>query len=498
MNAYVKTLHYIFIFHNHDLKDGISVVLKVAVQQGDRSKSDDTNAVAPKFSIPNYTAKKTSMLLNSPNPFFPGDSVPSEKFIGRNSIIQTAFDQIYNRGHLAVWGGLGTGKTSLLAKLAAVQTWEQNRQDISLAVIVRFSCEEISPFTASGFWTKLLSLVKDNLYTEPELQEQANTLIAEGRASQDSLRQILRELDSKGKYLVLLIDDYDFALWSNQQYSEENMQQFLGEFRSLAVYTGQRRNLSVIVTSQKRLNDIRPSTNPNHSPWYNHYLFRQLKPFDNNEVGQLLQLFNRAITPQLREAVEQIAGGHPKLLQTACFLLYQELRNENQRPIEDLVNNFIRDFESTTNPFFDSLWRRCDQREQYLLMLMVLLKLRGRLNQDRQYDLKNIESIFSQYDKILRNLEEQCVIKHSANNSDNSFIFISSIMEKWVIQEIWHSDDESLQERQKAFFNLMSHQQIENVNGAIVWVKRNKQSITSSFKFVYPIVETIIRFFLGS
>lgn len=439
------------------------------------------------------------MFLDSANPFFPEGSLPPEKFIGRNPIIQTAFDQIYNRGHLAVWGGLGTGKTSLLAKLATAQTWKQNRQDISLAVIVRFSCEDISPFNASGFWTKLLCLVKENLNNEAELQTQPNTLITESRVSQDSLRQILRELDTKSKYLVLLIDDYDFALSPNDQYSEQKMQQFLGEFRSLAVSLGERRNLSVIVTSQKRLNDIRPSTNPNHSPWYNHYLFQQLKPFDNNEVGHLLQLFNRAITPQLTEALEEIAAGHPKLLQTACFLLYQGLTDENQPPIEELVNNFIRDFESSTNPFFDSLWKRCDPKEQYLLMLMGLLKLRDRLNENGQYDLRNIQSIFSQYDKILRNLEEQCVIKYSGNNSDNSFIFISSIMEKWVIQEICNSDNESLEERQQAFFNLMSHQQIEDVRGAIVWVKTNQQFITSSyFKFVYPIVETIIRYFSGS
>ncbi|MBW4613347.1 MAG: ATP-binding protein [Desmonostoc vinosum HA7617-LM4] len=439
------------------------------------------------------------MFIDSPNPFFAGDSIPPEKFIGRNSIIQTAFDQIYNRGHLAVWGGLGTGKTSLLAKLAAAQTWEQNRQDISLAVIVSFSCEQINPFTVSGFWTKLLCLVRDNLNTETELQKRANTLIAEGRASQDSLRQILRELDTKDKYLVLLIDDYDLALSTNQQYLEHNMQQFLSEFRSLAIYTdtGQRRNLSVIVTSQKRLNDIKPSLNPNQSPWYNHYLFRQLKPFNDDEVGQLLRLFNRAITTQLREALEQIAGGHPKLLQTACFFLYQELRNENQPSIEEFVHNFIRDFESSTNPFFDRTWKICDEKEQYLLMLMVLSKLRGRLNKDRQYNIRNIESIFSQYDRISRNLEEQCVIKYSINNGDNSFIFISSIMEKWVIQEIWNSDDESLQKREKAFLNLMSHQQIADVKGAIVLVKENRQSITSSFKSIYPIVETIIRFFLS-
>lgn len=61
-------------------------------------------------------------------------------------------------------------------------------------------------------------------------------------------------------------------------------------------------------------------------------------------------------------------------------------------------------------------------------------------------------------------------------------------MEKWVIQEIWNSDDDLLTKRQKEFLNLMSHQQAENMKNAIVWVGNHKNDVISSLKFIYPIV----------
>ncbi len=441
--------------------------------------------------IVQHSTNKIGMHLNSQNPFVVGTPIIPERFVGRKSLIAAAFDQIHNRSHLAVWGGLGTGKTSFLVKLASPDTWKQHGLDSSIAVIVRFSCEEIEPFTPSGFWKKLLSLLKDNLDNEPELQANINTLLAESRASRDSLRQLLGELAQRGKFLVLLVDDYDVALAQSQQYSEDNMQQFLSECRNLAVYSEPKRNLSIIVTSKKRLNDLGPRLNPNASPWYNHYLFRQIKPFDNTEIEQFLQPFNKPITTELRQAIEEIAGGHPSLLQIASFLLYQELRNNTLPQIEE----FVKEFESSTQQFFDSTWQRCNPKDQNLLMLMALAKLRGRLEK-RRYDLKDVDLIFTQSERNLTNLEEQGVIKRTASNGDISYLFTSSLMEKWVIQEIWNCDEDSLKKRQKEFLNIMSHQQAENMKNAIVWVGKHRNDVISSLKFIYPIVEKIIKFFI--
>ncbi|MEH2364556.1 AAA-like domain-containing protein [Nostoc sp.] len=433
------------------------------------------------------------MYPNSQNPFVVGTPIAPERFVGRNSLIATAFDLIHSRSHLAVWGGLGTGKTSFLAKLASPETWIEQGLDPSIAVIVRFSCEEIEPFTPSGFWIKVLSLLKGSLHAEPELQDQINTVLAESRASRDSLRQFLGELGQRKKFLVLLVDDYDRTLVENQEYSEENMQRFLSECRNLAIYSVEaKRNLSIIVTSKKRLNDLSPPLNINQSPWYNHYLFRQIKPFDNTEIEQLLQPFNKPITAELRQAIGEIAGGHPSLLQIASFLLYQNLRNDSPPQIEE----FVREFESSTKQFFDNTWQRCDDKERNLLMLMALAKLRGRLHERRRYDLKDVDLIFTQSERNLTNLEEQGVIKRVSNNVNIPYLFTSSLMEEWVIQEIWNSDEDSLRNRQREFLNLMSHQQTENMRNAIVWVGNHKSDVLSALKFVYPIIDKILKFFV--
>ncbi|QLE39168.1 ATP-binding protein [Nostoc sp. C052] len=432
------------------------------------------------------------MYPNSQNPFVVGTPVVPERFVGRKSLIAAAFDQINNRSHLAVWGGLEIGKTSFLVKLTSPDTWKQYGLDSSIAVIVRFSCKEVKPFTPFGFCKKLLSLLKDHLDTEPELQANINTVLAESRASIDSLRQLLVELAQRGKLLVLLIDDYDVALVQSQEYSEENMHQFLSECRRLAVDTQSKRNISIIVTSKKRLNDLELSFNPNASPWYNHYLFRQIKLFDNTEIDQFLQPFNKPITADLRQAIGEIAGGHPSLLQIVSFLLYEELRNNTSPHVEE----FVRKLENSTQDFFDNTWQRCDSKDQNLLMLMALAKLRARLER-RRYDLKDVDLIFTQSERNLTNLEEQGVIKRTANNGNiSSYLFTSSLMEKWVIQEIWNFDDDLLTKRQKEFLNLMSHQQAENMKNAIVWVGKHKNDVISSLKFIYPIVEKIIKFFV--
>ncbi len=75
------------------------------------------------------------------NPFIVGKPIPPEHFIGRESLITTAFDQIHNRSHLAVWGGRGLGKTSFLYQLTLPKIWQRYGQDRLKAVIVPLNCK---------------------------------------------------------------------------------------------------------------------------------------------------------------------------------------------------------------------------------------------------------------------------------------------------------------------------------------------------------------------
>lgn len=415
----------------------------------------------------------------SQNPFIVGQPVPPERFVGRTSEIEAAFDQIFNRSHLAIWGGPGMGKSSFLEKVASPEAWEERGEDPSNVVIVLLSCESINPFSASSFWREVLTSMRDKLDGEPALQTEIETLLEKGQTTKDSLRPILRKLGKTGKFLLLLVDDYDAALRQHEQYTNVEMQTFLNECRNLTYHSQERKHLSMIVTSLKRLNELGPPLNPASSPWYNHYLFQSLKPFTETEVKRLLGIIS--MTPELREAIQKIAGGHPILLQTAGALLYRELQTGNGQAIDDQA--FARSFESDTRQIFENIWARCSEVEQTLLMLMALSGLKGRLPQGR-YDLGGIDIIFSQKERELINLEEQGVIIRSADRAGKKVpSFTSSVMERWVIQELGNSNDASLQKRQKVFLNLMSHEQAKKVTDAIRWLWQHKDEIPSTLEW---------------
>ncbi|MEC4812328.1 MAG: AAA-like domain-containing protein [Scytonema sp. PMC 1069.18] len=436
------------------------------------------------------------------NPFFVGQRVPPERFVGRKSELDAAFEQIQNRSHLAIWGGPGMGKSSFLDKIASPQVWEEHVLDPSQAVIVLFSCLNIAPFTACGFWKEVLSNMRDTLDSDPELQTEIEKLLETESITKDSLRQVLRFLERKDKFLVLLADDYDVALRENPQYTQADMLTFLSECRHLACHAREGKFVSMIVTSLQRLNELSPPLEQFTSPWYNHYLFLSLKPFTNSESQQLLSVLPQ-IPQALQNIIREISGGHPALLQNAGFLLYRQLRDTQEGQALD-AKAFAKNFESDTRHIFQNIWARCSEEEQALLMLIALCGLNGRLYQ-QNYDLNlsGIERIFNQKERDLTSLEEQGVLvrtelpKHKdiKNLSEGAIIqtekgekkllsFASSVMERWVIQELVNNiNNASVEKRRKVFLNLMSKEQVDKVIKAMQWVWSHKDEINSTLEW---------------
>ncbi|NEO96345.1 MAG: ATP-binding protein [Moorea sp. SIO3G5] len=433
-----------------------------------------------------------------PNPFTYGQPVFPDSFVGRRSEILAAFDQIYNRSNLALWGGPTMGKTSFLQFLTSPEVWQHYGQDPSQAVIVLLSCESIQPFTASGFWQEVFSLLQGKLEGEPDIQEQIQTLLDQGKATTRGMRQVLRKLGQRHKFLLLLVDDYDCALQENQNYNHADMETFVTECRSIAYHSRERRYLSMIVASLRPLNELGPALNPNSSPWYNHYLFQSLKPFTDPDIDQLLEPLTDLIPikPTLPDLIREIAGGHPALLQIAGSLLYRELKTGNvpdaQAFTRDDAQAFTRDFEATTLSIFETIWKRCSQVEQALLMLMALFKLHGRLHHNKHFDLKGIDVIFSQHQRELTNLVEQGVITNGKEQgrviSHQDLLFTSSIMEQWVIQEIWQTNNPLLDDRERVFLNLISHSQAHQVTEAIKWLSQNQEIVKTALEWVSKVL----------
>jgi len=404
------------------------------------------------------------------NPFIVGRPVPPDHFAGRTSAIETAFDQILSRSNLAIWGGPGIGRSSFLELLASPKAWQLRGHDPSSAVIVLLSCLSITPFSAVKFWREIMLLTKDALDKEPDLQAEVSQFLDQGNTTKDGLRSLLRYLGKQDKFLVLLVDDYDAALRPQEGYSDNDIAVFLSDCRNIASHSKERQFLSMVVTSLRRLNELGPKLKPDGSPWYNHYLFQPLKPFTETEVATLLG--SMPMTPALRDGIREIAGGNPALLQNAGHLLYRELRTGHVPNAEA----FAQDFQQATIHYFEDIWNLATQVEQILMMMLALCELRGHLLKKR-YDLGDIDLVFSQKERELNDLEERGVVISRVQDGKKLYRFASSMMEWWVVKEIENSTEETLQERQKGFLNLMSHKQAENVTKAIRWLWQHKEEV---------------------
>jgi len=419
---------------------------------------------------------------NPSNPFTPTKAVPPERFVGRKYEINTTFGQIANGGHVAIWGSPGMGKSSLLEYLKSPEVWQKRGFDPSVAIIVYFSCLNIEPFLPFKFWREILNLLAEKVQKDAFLYSEINTLLAKTEVNKDDLRQALRLIGEQNKHLVLLVDDYHVVMRENSEYKAENIEEFLGECRNLATHSDEK-NLSMVVTSLRRLNEIGPPLKPGKSPWYNHYIFVPLKPFTDQDVLNILSGIR--IKPKLLNGIRQIADSNPMLLQNAGFILYNKL--QSQEPYD--VETFTKDFLAATEHFFQKIWQLSTAEEQAILMLIALYRLKGRLLDTKQrYDLGNIEIIFSQKEQELKDLEERGIIISNQTEDKTIYSFASSLMEWWVIQEIKNSNDEELKNREKTFLNLMNHRQLDRVKNVIGVLWKNREDVASVVEWIYELV----------
>lgn len=425
------------------------------------------------------------------NPFFPGKPVAPEHFVGRTSEINFACDLISARSHCAIWGGPGMGKTSFLRKLASEQTLQEHGIDTSKAVIVLLNCENITPFTPAGFWREALTLLCDQLDSEPQLQAEIKPSL-QRTVTNDSLRQAIRRLGRKGKFLLLLVDDFDVALVSNDQYTEAEMGAFLAQCRSLAVHAEEAQYLSMIVTSLEPLSKPGPPLNPNASPWYNHYVFQSLKLFTTGESVQILNIIrppalrNEVINIQelrdiqeLRGEIINITGRHPTLVQIAGFLMYVNMQLGSNTD----ANSFARDFERDTQHIFQTIWTRCSEIDQALLMLIALLDMEGHI-EEIKFNLSGIGRILTQHRRWLSTLEDRGVITSSSTDTRTFYSFTSSLMKKWVTEEILKTSNTLIKDREQEFLNLISHGQMKEIGKFISWLKNHPDIVKQGLVWI--------------
>jgi tetratricopeptide (TPR) repeat protein len=444
------------------------------------------------------------------SPFVIGNVVPCEQFVGRKDELYIAFDQILNSSNMVFYGGGGIGKSSFLEYLAQPEIWLNIGLRDDEYLLVYINCKNIHPFIPSSFWREVLIRLKDVLIQLKEkleknahdstsiqskigkldsLNSEIDMILKEVMVEKEHIKQILRQIKRQDKFLVLLLDDYDTALYPKDEdnYSEVEMLNFLREFRNLIEHDAGRR-LSTIMTVSKPLSEFGSKSTYNDLPYTSH----PLKPFNDTELLDLWNLVRDEKWKQredLRKTVQQITGGYPALFQMACFHLY---RTWQQRiPVsEKIASEFASNFEVNAEVLLRRIWQSLTNTERMLLRLIALENVGGKIEK-RNYDLSGTQDSFKEKNSKLNSLEKRGLIKSTRIQNKTIYSFTALAMQKWVIDEILNNHEAEVAERERVF-GLMNKGHVNQIKKAMQWVGENADIVKSVAGGIQELVKLIL------
>ena len=314
----------------------------------------------------------------SSNQFFPNKPVPPQKLVGRKSEIYTIFDQINNRGHVAIHGRSGMGKSSLLQYIKSRHFWDDKGLNFSEALIVYHNCEGL--FTPNSFWQEILQELKNEAEGDTDLQGKIDDVLKLETIEIRDIRRILKQIGKRDKFLLLLLDDYHGILRTREDYNKgepksTEMEAFLSGLRNLAVHNTEGQYFSTVVAAFQKVDELGPEIPRGGSPWYNHYLYVDLKPFSQEDIDNYFfnpdgHFFISIPDNIQKEKVLEMTGGYPILLQRAGYIFSQ-----SDRDID--INTFKAEFKNQTEYIFKDIWRELTVDEQQLLQLIVVDNFNG-------------------------------------------------------------------------------------------------------------------------
>jgi hypothetical protein len=373
----------------------------------------------------------------SSNQFYPNDTVPPGQFVGRTSELYTIFDQINNRGHAAIYGGSGMGKSSLLKYIKSPNFWEEKGLELnfSKALIVYHNCE-VSP-TPKSFWQEVLKELRNKAEDDTDLQDKIDGVLEKEEIEIRDIRQILKYIGEKDKFLLLILDDYEKILRTPESYSKDykksqEMQTFLSGLRNLAVHSTECQYFSTVVAAFRRLDELGPELPRGGSPWYNHYLYVDLKPFSQEDIDNYFfnpdgRFFISIPGNISKKEVLEITGGYPILLQYAGYIFSEPEPNID-------INIFKEKFKNQTEQIYENIWRELTTDEQNLLKLIIISNSNGEVSGNR-YSLDDIDKDFEANKSKLTTLQQKGVIYKKQEQEPDKYNFSSSLMQDLVRQK---------------------------------------------------------------
>ena len=265
------------------------------------------------------------------NPFSPHSPATVARFVDREREVDLIFDHIRSaqRGNVAVSGALGDGKTSLLRFIADPAVGEAYGVRPPQNLLVYVDTQSVTPFSADRFWRRVAQLAARD--TAVDLGAPNERLLARPELDVNDLEEYLDTLADRGIGLVLLLDEFEWALQAASPEAEAESRHFLAQMASLARRAP--RALGLVVATEAPLPEAtRVIESWRGSPFATVFTSLVLRPLDRGGsdrlVDKALEGSGLRFDEDERSRLYAIAGGRPAALQAAAFSLFHGRQRE--------------------------------------------------------------------------------------------------------------------------------------------------------------------------
>ncbi len=304
-------------------------------------------------------------------------------FFGRHHELQEIRAFLMGNQSVSIVGPRKIGKTSLLFHLIRPKT----KASLTLEqkfLFVYLDCEVLGDSDHSEIFGVFalemeLALGEQGYEPEPTLER------AIAHPTRITFETAVRKLNRRNIRIVIILDEFE-RLSSNPKLNVN----FFNALRSAAG----RFQLVYLTASTKPLIHLTYVNNQEEilsSPFFNIFAHLHLGLLSQAEAEQLIeapaQSQGHPFTQDEKSFVYKLAGGHPFILQVACFHLFSS--RENLVSVEEMVRQELQ-------AHYEYYWRNLTPPEQSTLVRLPTLSL------DREPDTTIVS--------VLRNLEQKCLI----------------------------------------------------------------------------------------
>lgn len=248
-------------------------------------------------------------------------------FVGRRRELDLLYGHVAGpqRGHVAVSGPLGIGKTRLLHQLADPLMAASYGLDVNRYLFITLDLQSVTPFSGVRFWRRVAWLTQRQR-PRPRLQAATDALLCRPDLDIVDIEELLDAAAAEDHVLVLLLDEMEWALQADDAVAAAACRDFLAQTASLA-----RRSPRTLVLVTASVNPLHQATREvegwRGSPFATVFTALPLGPLDATAAAAFLELaLVRAGLPQGALAlgpILELAAGQPAALEAAALSLHQ-------------------------------------------------------------------------------------------------------------------------------------------------------------------------------